>query len=195
MGVIKAVHGAVGSVLEEQWKEFFQCDALSDDTLLVQAHKRIGARSANNRKDDDYLSNGSILCVADGQCVLVVKQGKIIDFCRTPGEHIFEDPEQSGFKGFFREVGKRVAFGGGDIQPTVYRVYYMNVKEITGNPFRTPEPIPFRVRDRESTIDLDSDVLLGGLFSYRVSDPVKLYKTIIGNVKGRFSRRELSGHL
>ena len=195
MGLLKAVHGAVGSVLEEQWKEFFRCDALDDETLMVRAYKQTGKRSANTRKDDDVLTNGSILSVADGQCVLVVKQGKVVDFCREPGEHIFEDPDQRGLKGFFKEVGRRVAFGGGDIQPVVYRVYYMNTKEITGIPFSSRGPIPFRVKDGSSSLDLDSGVSLSGCFSYRVSDPVKLYKTIIGNISGRFSRAELNAHL
>ncbi len=195
MGLLKAVHGAVGSVLEEQWKEFFVCDALRDDTLLVRAHKHIGKYSANTRKDDDVLTNGSVLSVADGQCVLVVKQGKVVDFCREPGEHVFEDPEQRGLKGFFKEVGRRVAFGGGDIQPVVYRVYYLNTKEITGVPFRSGRPIPFRVRDGVTSLDLDSSVRLSGCFSYRVSDPVKLYKTVIGNVTGRFGREELNSHI
>ena len=195
MGLLKAVHGAVGSVLEEQWKEFFVCDALRDDTLLVRAHKHIGKYSANTRKDDDVLTNGSVLSVADGQCVLVVKQGKVVDFCQEPGEHVFEDPEQRGLKGFFKEVGRRVAFGGGDIQPVVYRVYYLNTKEITGVPFRSRRPIPFRVRDGVTSLDLDSSVRLSGCFSYRVSDPVKLYKTVIGNVTGRFGREELNSHI
>ena len=195
MGLLKAVHGAVGSVLEEQWKEFFRCDALDDETLMVRAYKQTGKRSANTRKDDDVLTNGSILSVADGQCVLVVKQGKVVDFCREPGEHIFEDPDQRGLKGFFKEVGRRVAFGGGDIQPVVYRVYYMNTKEITGIPFSSRGPIPFRVKDGSSSLDMDSGVSLSGCFSYRVSDPVKLYKTIIGNISGRFSRAELNAHL
>lgn len=195
MGLLKAVHGAVGSVLEEQWKEFFRCDALDDETLMVRAYKQTGKRSANTRKDDDVLTNGSVLSVADGQCVLVVKQGKVVDFCREPGEHIFEDPDQRGLKGFFKEVGRRVAFGGGDIQPVVYRVYYMNTKEITGIPFSSRGPIPFRVKDGSSSLDMDSGVSLSGCFSYRVSDPVKLYKTIIGNISGRFSRAELNAHL
>lgn len=195
MGLLKAVHGAVGSVLEEQWKEFFVCDALRDDTLLVRAHKHIGKYSANTRKDDDVLTNGSVLSVADGQCVLVVKQGKVVDFCQEPGEHVFEDPEQRGLKGFFKEVGRRVAFGGGDIQPVVYRVYYLNTKEITGVPFHSSRPIPFRVRDGVTSLDLDSSLRLSGCFSYRVSDPVKLYKTVIGNVTGRFGREELNSHI
>ena len=195
MGLIKAVHGALGSVLEEQWKEIFWCDAMNDGTLLIRGTKRVGKNSANTRMDDNVLTNGSLLCVADGQCVLVVKQGKVIDFCREPGEHVFEDPEQAGLKGFFQEVGRRVAFGGGDIQPVVHRVYYLNVREIPGNPFLTPAPIPFRVKDPVSGLDLDSSVLLGGLYSYRVSDPVLLYRTIVGNVEGRFTREEIRGHL
>ena len=195
MGILKAVTGAMKSVLDEQWREFFSCDAIGSDWLLVRGKKRIGPRSANTRVDDDVLTNGSILAVADGQCVLVVKQGKVIDVCAEPGEHIFEDPEQGGVKGFFREVGRRVCFGGGDIQPTVYRVYYLNVLEITGIPFETPAAIPLRVRDPVTGMDLDSSVRLSGCCSYRVSDPVKLYKTVIGNVRGNFSRREIDSHI
>lgn len=195
MGILKATLGAAHSVKEEMWREFFYCDTMSDDTILVRGVKRVGKYSANTRKDDDMLTNGSILSVADGQCVLVVKQGKVIDFCQEPGEHVFEDPEQKGLKGYFREVGRRIAFGGGDIQPTVYRVYYMNTKEITGLRFRTPEAVPFRVRDGKTGLDLDSALGLGGCFSYRVADPVKLYKTVIGNVAGRFTREELAAHM
>lgn len=195
MGILKATITAAHSVKEELWREFFCCDTMTDDTILVRGVKRVSQYSANTRKDDDMLTNGSILCVADGQCVLVVKQGKVVDFCREPGEHVFEDEDQKGLKGFFREVGRRIAFGGGDIQPTVYRVYYMNTKEITGLTFQTPEPVPFRVRDEKTGLDLDSALRLGGCFSYRVSDPVKLYKTVIGNVTGRFTRAELASHM
>ena len=195
MGLLKAVHGAMRSVLDEQWREFFSCDAMGSEWLMIRAEKRIGKYSTNTRRDDNVLTNGSILSVADGQCVLVVKQGKVIDLCAEPGEHVFEDPEQGGVKGFFREVGKRVAFGGGDIQPTVYRVYYMNLLEITGIPFRSRGAVPMRVRDGSSGLDLDGSVFLSGRCSYRVSDPVKLYKTIIGNISGKFSRSQLNAHI
>ena len=195
MGILKATLTAAHSVKEEMWREFFCCDAMTDDTILLRGVKRVSEHSANTRKDDEMLTNGSILSVTDGQCVLVVKQGKVIDFCREPGEHVFEDPEQKGLKGYFRELGRRIAFGGGDVQPAVYRVYYMNTKEITGLAFQTPEAVPFRVRDERTGLDLDSALGLGGCFSYRVSDPVKLYKTVIGNVAGRFNRAELAAHM
>lgn len=195
MGLLKAVHGAVGSMLEEQWKEFYCCDSLQDDTLLIRGQKQIGKYSANTRVEDNVLTNGSVICVADGQCVLVVRQGKVVDVCREPGEHVFEDPEQAGVKGFFREVSRRVSYGGGDVQPIVCRVYYLNVKEITGICFETPAPVLFRVKDPVSGLDADTGVLLGGCFSYRVCDPVKLYKTVIGNVGQRFSRDALNDRL
>ena len=195
MGLLRAATGAMRSVLNEQWREFFICDAIGSDWLLVRGRKQIGKNSANTRKDDNVLSNGSILSVADGQCVLVVKQGKVIDVCSEPGEHVFEDAAQRGVSGFFREVGRRVAFGGGDIQPTVYRVYYLNVRELTGIRFRTPNPILMRVSDSVTGMDLDSAVSTGGCYSCRVSDPVRLYKTVIGNVGGDFARKELEAHM
>lgn len=195
MGILKATVSAAHSLKDELWREFFCCESMPDDTILVRGEKRVGKYSANTRKDDNMLTNGSILSVADGQCVLVVKQGKVIDFCEEPGEHVFEDPDQGGIRGYFRELGRRVAFGGGDIQPTVYRVYYMNTKEITGLSFRSPEPVSFRVRDPNTGLDLDSALQLGGCFSYRVSDPVKLYKAVIGNVSRRFTREDLAAHM
>lgn len=95
MRLLKAVHGALGSVMQEQWKEIFWCDSLNDNTLLVRAHKQTEPRSANTRQNDDVLTNGSVLCVADGQSVLVVKQGKVVDVCSEPGEHIFHDDQQA----------------------------------------------------------------------------------------------------
>ena len=165
MGILKAAVTAAHSVKEEMWREFFCCDTMTDDVILLRGVKRVSKYSANTREDDNMLTNGSILSVADGQCVLVVKQGKVIDFCQEPGEHVFEDPEQAGLKGYFREVCRRIAFGGGDIQPTVYRVYYMNTKEITGLSFQTREPVPFRVRDEKTGLDLDSGLRLSGCFS------------------------------
>lgn len=195
MGIIKAVTGALHSVKEEMWREYFYCDTMSADTLLLRAEKRVSKYSANTRKDDNMLTNGSILSVADGQCVLVVKQGKVIDCCQEPGEHIFEDPEQRGVKGFFKEVGKRIAFGGGDIQPTVYRVYYLNTKELTGLSFQTRKLVSFRVRDAQTGLDLDSAVRISGCFSFRIADPVKLYKLLIGNVSGCYTRADLTAQL
>ena len=72
MGLIKAITGAVGGVLADQWKEFFYCDALDSDTLMVKGQKRVSGRSSNTRGSENVISNGSGIAVADGQCMIIV---------------------------------------------------------------------------------------------------------------------------
>ena len=86
MGLIKAITGSVGGVLADQWKEFFYCDALSADVLVRRGSKRISGRSSNTTGNDNVISNGSGIAVADGQCMIIVDQGKIVEVCAEPGE-------------------------------------------------------------------------------------------------------------
>ena len=79
MGLIKAAMGAAGGVLADQWKEFFYCDAIPENVLAVKGRKKTGKRSSNTKGDDNVISNGSVIAVADGQCMLIVDQGKIVD--------------------------------------------------------------------------------------------------------------------
>ncbi len=196
MGIIRAVTGSVGSVLEEQWREFFSCDAMDMDTLMRRGVKHVSAGSANTRRDDNVVTNGSVLLVADGQCVIAVSQGKVIDVCAEPGEHIFVDPAHpGGIKGFLNDVGRRVSFGGGDIQPVTHRIYYLNILECMNNVYYTPEPVPVRLADANIGLDMDAAVLLGGMYSYRVADPEKLYRLLIGNIGSVWRREQLTGQM
>lgn len=196
MGLIKATLSAAKHVLEEQWREQFACDALGDKTLLVRGRKRIGARSANTRVDDGVLTNGSLLTVADGQAVIVVAQGKVVDVCTEPGAHLFEDPNHpGGLNGYVKDVWERVGFGGGDVQPIQHRVYYVNTKEITDNRFETPAPVPIRTGDAAIGLDLEASVLCRGVYSYRVTDPEKLYRALIGNIGDVYLCNRLNGQL
>ncbi len=90
MGLIKAAAGAVGGVLADQWKEFFYCDSLTADTLAAKGQKRTSARSSNTSGEDNIISNGSAIAVNDGQCMLIVEQGKVVDICAEPGEYIYD---------------------------------------------------------------------------------------------------------
>ena len=40
MGLIKAGMGAVGGVLADQWKEFFYCDSMPPDVLMMKGTDR-----------------------------------------------------------------------------------------------------------------------------------------------------------
>lgn len=89
MGLIKAGMGALGGTLADQWKEFFYCDSLDKDVLMVKGQKRTSRRSSNNG-EDNIITNGSGIAVADGQCMLIVEQGRVVEVCAEPGEFTFD---------------------------------------------------------------------------------------------------------
>ena len=192
MGIIKAAAGAAKSVLKEQWKEYFSCDALGDDVLLKRGYKRTGRRSANKRRDDEVITNGSLLAVHDGQAVIVVSQGKVIDVCSEPGEHVFIDENHPrGAGGYFQDVITRIGFGGGDIQPLTHRVYFINTLEQTGNAFITPAPIPLRTGDSRIGISADLSLICSGTYSYRITEPAVFYRAVAGNAEYIYTGRRL----
>ncbi|MBQ8974210.1 MAG: SPFH domain-containing protein, partial [Oscillospiraceae bacterium] len=135
MGLISAALGSVGGVLADQWKEYFYCDALGADVIAVKGQKRVSGRSSNTKGSDNVISNGSIIAVADGQCMIIVEQGKVVDLCAEPGEYRYDtSTEPSIFAGnlgqsikdVFKNIGKRFTFGGE--VPNDQRVYYFNTK-------------------------------------------------------------------
>ena len=201
MGLIKAALSAATSVAADQWKEYFYCDALDANTIMVRGQKRQSGRSAN-RGSDNIISNGSVIAVADGQCMIIVDQGKIAELCAEPGEFTYDaSTEPSVFSGnlgesigqVFAEIGKRFTFGG-EI-PKDQRVYYFNTKELTGNKYGTPSPVPFRVVDQRAGIDIDIGIRCFGEYSYRVANPILFYTNVSGNVPGAYTRDMLDNQL
>ena len=195
MGLIKAGIGAVGSVLADQWKEFFYCEALDMDTLMVKGQKRISGRSSNTKGSDNIISNGSGIAVADGQCMMIVEQGKVVEVCAEPGEYTFDSStEPSIFAGSFgqslidtfKAVGKRFTYGGDTGKDQ--RVYYFNTKEIMGNKFGTPSPIIFEVTNKRIGFSRTVNVRCNGVYSYIISNPLLFYTRVCGNVTNIFTR-------
>ena len=202
MGLLKAGIGAVGGVLADQWKEYFYCEAMDRDILVMKGRKRTGKRSSNRKGDDNIISNGSVIAVADGQCMLIVDQGKVVEVCAQPGEFVYDtSTEPSIFSGdlgeslnnTFNKIGQRFAFGGDTGKDQ--RVYYFNTKEIMDNRFGTPSPIPFRVVDRNIGLDIDVSVRCNGVYSYRITDPILFYTNVCGNVSEEYTREELDSQL
>ena len=202
MGLIKAGAGALGGVLADQWKEFFYCDALAKDVMVVKGQKRTSSRSSNTRGSDNIISNGSGIAVADGQCMIIVEQGKIVEVCAEPGEFTYDtSTEPSIFTGklgdsikqTFKTIGKRFTYGGDTAKDQ--RVYYFNTKELTDNKFGTPNPVPFRVVDRNIGLDIDISVRCNGVYSYRISDPLLFYTNVCGNIERDYTRDEIDAQL
>lgn len=203
MGLIKAGLGALGGTLADQWKEFFYCDSLDADTLMVKGQKRTSDRSSNTKGEDNIISDGSGIAVADGQCMMIVEQGKVVEFCAEPGEFTYDSStEPSIFAGSFGEsilntfktIGKRFTYGGDTGKDQ--RVYYFNTKEITDNKFGTATPIPFRVVVNEQMgFKLSVDIRCNGIYSYEITNPMLFYTKLAGNVVDRFTRDMIDGAL
>ena len=198
MGLIKAIAGAAGGVLADQWKEFFYCDSIANDILVVKGQKRTSSRSSNTKGNDNIISNGSGIAVADGQCMIIVEQGKVVELCAEPGEFTWDNSsEPSIFAGSlgesilatFKAIGKRFTYGGDTGKDQ--RVYYFNTKEILDNKFGTANPISFRVVDSRINFDVDVSLRCNGTYTFRVTDPIKLYTNVTGNVAQSYSKEEL----
>ena len=203
MGLIKAFAGAAGGVLADQWREYFYCDSIDADTLAVRGQKRVNKkRSSNTKGSDNIISNGSIIAVADGQCMMIVEQGKVAEFCAEPGEFVYDtSTEPSVFYGgfgkglleSFKTFGKRFTFGGDTAKDQ--RVYYFNTKEIIGNKYGTPNAVPFRVVDNNIGLDIDISIKCFGEYSYKIIDPMIFYKNVCGNVTEAYRRENLDSQL
>ncbi|CQR24698.1 band 7 domain superfamily protein; membrane protease [Streptococcus varani] len=202
MGLIKAGVGAIGGVLADQWKEFFSCNALSNDVLVAKGVKNTSARSSNTKGSDNVITSGSGIIVADGQCMMIVEQGKVVEVCAEPGQFIYDNSiAPTVFSGnlgesimaTFKEIGKRFTYGGQAAADQ--RVYYFNTKELMDNKFGTPSPIMFRVVDHNIKLDLDVSLRCSGLYSYRITDPLLFYTNVTGNVDREYRREEIDNQL
>ena len=202
MGLIKAAMGAAGGVLADQWKEFFYCDAIPENVLAVKGQKKTSKRSSNTKGDDNVISNGSVIAVADGQCMLIVDQGKIVDMCAVAGEYTYDMSSEpsiftgelgEGIKNVFNNMANRFTFGGE--APKDQRIYYFNTKELIGNKYGTPSPVRFRVVDQRAGIDIDVGIRCFGEYSYHISNPMLFYTNVCGNVSEEYTRDRLDSQL
>ena len=202
MGLIQAISGAVGGVLADQWKEYFYCEALSENVLAAKGKKHTNSRSSNTKGNDNIISNGSVIAVADGQCMIIVEQGKVVDLCAEPGAYTYDtSTEPSIFAGklgesiieTFKVIGKRFTFGGDPANDQ--RVYYFNTKEIIGNKYGTANPVPFRVVDRNIGLDMDVGIKCFGEYSYKISNPLLFYQSIMGNIGDVYTRDRIDSQL
>ena len=201
MGLVKAAMNAASGAMADQWKEFFYCDALPAEVLAVKGQKRTDRRSANKHGNENIISDGSVVAVAEGQCALIVEQGKVVELCAEPGEYTYSTGTQpsllsGGLKdidGVFAEMGKRFGFGGQAAADQ--RIYYINTKELVGNKYGTPNPVPFRVVDQRAGIDLDIAIRCFGEYSYRIVNPILFYTNVCGNVENAYTRDALDGQL
>ena len=202
MGLVRAAGAAASTLLGDQWREYFYCNSLDNDTLMVKGQKKIGPKSSNTKGADNIISNGALIAVNDGQCMIIVEQGAIAEVSAEPGEFIFDSSsEPSIFYGSlgenlvnsFKTFVKRFAFGGDTAKDQ--RIYYFNTKEIVGNKYGTANPVPFRVLDKNIDLDIEIALRAHGEFTYRLIDPILFYKNLAGNVEKDYKKQEIESQL
>lgn len=202
MGLIKTALNAVKGTLSDQWKEYFYCDAMDSDVLVMKGQKRVSGFFGNRSGSDNVITEDSVIAVADGQCMMIVESGKVAEVCAEPGEYVYDSSTEpsifsgdlgEGIRRTFDEIGKRFTFGGEAAKDQ--RVYYFNTKEIMGNKYGTPTPVPFRVLDRNIGLDVDISIRCNGEYSYRITDPILFYTNVCGNVALYFGRSEIESML
>jgi len=203
MGLIRAAINAAGGVIADQWLEFFYCEAMPENVMAIKGQKRISGRSSNVRGEENIISNGSGIAVADGQCMIIVEQGKILDFCAEPGQYTFSTGgEPSLFAGgglganalaSLKSAFDRLKFGGSPGKDT--RIYYFNTKELIGNKYGTPNPVPFRVVDQNIGLDIDIAIRCFGEYSYKITNPMLFYANVCGNIAQSYTRETIDGQL
>lgn len=202
MGLIKAALGSVSGVLADQWREYFYCESMNSNVLVSKGYKRTGNRSSNTKSSDNVISNGAVIAVNEGQCMMIVEQGQIVEFAAEAGEFTWDSSTEStifyggfgqGIKGSWDNLKRRFTFGADTGKDQ--RVYFFNTKEIVGNRYGTPTPVPFRVVDNNIGLDMDISIRCNGEYSYRISDPMLFYKNVCGNVTQDYTRENLDSQL
>lgn len=197
MGLIKMAKETIESLLADQWREYFYCDAMPSDILVKKGQKRAN-NSRSNKSSGDIISNGSVIAVNEGQCMLIVDQGGVVDLCAVAGEFVYDaSSEPSLFYGDLGENVKdtfdtlfhRLSFGGGTGKDQ--RIYYINLLEIMDNLFGTANPMPFLYVDDNIGIELEVEIKFNGTYSFRITDPLLFYKNVCGNVQDVYETSRL----
>lgn len=202
MGLIKAAGKAAGSTMADQWKEQFYCDSLSSDILAAKGERRTSGRAFNSKGEDNIITDGSYIAVAEGQCMMIVEDGKVLEVCAEPGAYIYDTGTSpsifggsllEGLEGIAKEIWERFQYGGGTGKDQ--RIYYFNTKEIPGNKYGTPNPVPFRVTDYNIGLDVDIEIRCNGEYSYRIVNPMLFYANVCGNIRNVYARDQIDSML
>ena len=195
LGIWEAAKSSFSGQLGDQYLEFFECPSMGNDVLMVKGRKRITKNSKNRNGEDNIITNGSVISVNEGQCMIIVDQGQIVEFCAQAGEFVYDASKEASllYGKLGENIGKsvntylrRLQFGGDTGRDQ--RVYYFNLKEIYGNPFGTPSPIPFRVVDKNIGLDIDTTIRCHGEYSFKIVDPILFYKNVAGNQADRYTK-------
>lgn len=204
MGLLQAGIGALSGVLADQWREYFYCDSMPENVLMTKGVKRTGSRNANTKGEDNIITNGSIIAVNEGQCMMIVEQGAIVEFSAQAGDFVWDNSTEpsifygnlgDNLKSTWEVLKKRFTFGANPAKDQ--RIYYFNTKEIIGNKYGTANPVPFRVvyNNIGAGLELEVSVKCFGEYSYKITNPMLFYKNVCSNVTDSYTRDRIDSQM
>ena len=170
MGLIKSAKSAIGSTLNDQWKEAIRCEEMGNDVLMVRKTTETGV-----------ISNGSTIIVAPGQCAIIFDNGKVIDATAEEGVYTFDESSTPSFfagqfGAVFKEMWQRFTYNGVSAKQQV--VFFFNITEIMDNKFGTQIPVPFQdwshptLNEITNTMSpLRLEIKCFGKYTFRISNP------------------------
>ena len=194
MGLIKALVSSASSTLGDQFKEFVTCPAIDKDVLIQRGEVHHG--KGNSNPSEGVISNGSAIAVPQGMAMMIIENGEIKEFTAESGTFTFDSgTEPSIFTGSlgegilntFKTIGKRFTYGGQTAKDQ--RVYYVNLLNIMGNKFGSPQPK--KITDEKYGM---LEVTFFGEYAFKVVDPIVLVNSVIGaNPKDTVTYEEIIG--
>lgn len=184
-----------GSVQSSLWKEYFESGDMSDGILMKRAEKIIVSGGKNTKADDNLISSGSGIDVQEGQCMILVENGKIVEFCAVPGRYTYDassapslfSGENKGLKALGKEILNQWSAGGQ--RNSTQRVYFINLGEIISAPIKWGcGDIAFhhttQMLNGAPPIELDVTLRGNGQVTIRISDPIKFFQKIGAQATG-----------
>ncbi len=184
-----------GSVQSSLWKEYFESGDMSDGILMKRAEKIIVSGGKNTKADDNLISSGSGIDVQEGQCMILVENGKIVEFCAVPGRYTYDassapslfSGENKGLKALGKEILNQWSAGGQ--RNSTQRVYFINLGEIISAPIKWGcGDIAFhhttQMLNGAPPIELDITLRGNGQVTIRISDPIKFFQKIGAQATG-----------
>lgn len=196
MGLIKAFTNSAMSYIGDLWEDYIYCDSMDSSTLVQKGQARKSAGAGKNASDN-VITEGSRIAVNAGQMLVVVENGRIIDFTAEQGGYEYKSKTApsmfcgdlgEGLKKSFNEIAGRFAFGGQAANDQ--RVYFINTKEILGNKFGFGN-VPYRDSEFNMTILLQGF----GTYSYEITDPIVFYTNVCGNVADKYVKTSIEPQL
>ena len=193
MGLIKAISSAVGGSLADQWLEVIEPNDMGDNTVFTSGVKvRKDDRRGSNRKGtSDTVSNGSIVHVYPNQFMILVDGGKVVDYTAEEGYYKVDNSSlpslfNGSFKDSLKESFQRVKYGG--VTPTSQKVYYINLQEIKGIKFGTPNPLNYF----DDFYNAELFLRTHGTYSIKITDPLLFFIEAIPRNKNKVEIQDIN---